>query len=203
MLQKMQTEVLFLDPDDVTPALAVFVEDGFEIQIVDLRARPFGSGLRSPPSSTRSTSSTGYGRSLILSTPPMSAKPVPSNKLPDTTAPSAMAAPSNKGVTAMYLVVFLDTQEGNYEFNVSLHSSLPKAEAAYEALLRRFVFNPVNARHVARMYGRTAPETLPPKAIWTSPNCDLYDHCGEEPHIYRIKCDEPAEEISVSDLAAA
>jgi hypothetical protein len=102
----------------------------------------------------------------------------------------------------MYLVLFLDTQEGNYEFNVSLHSSLPKAEAAYEALLRRFVFNPVTASHLAK-FGEARPETLPPKAIWTSWNCDqLSDHCGENPHIYRIECDEPAEEISVRDLAA-
>jgi hypothetical protein len=43
MLQKMQTEVVFLDPDDVTPAIAVFVEDGFEIlAIVD----PYGRTVR-------------------------------------------------------------------------------------------------------------------------------------------------------------
>jgi hypothetical protein len=40
----------------------------------------------------------------------------------------------------MYLVLFLN-QQGNYEFNVSLHSSLPKAEAAYEALMLRFGVN--------------------------------------------------------------
>jgi hypothetical protein len=43
MLQKMQTEVLFLDPDDVTPAIAVFVKDGFEILgIID----PYGPTVR-------------------------------------------------------------------------------------------------------------------------------------------------------------
>ena len=43
MLQKMQAEILFLDPDDVTPAIAVFVEDGFEIlDIVD----PYGPTVR-------------------------------------------------------------------------------------------------------------------------------------------------------------
>ena len=86
----------------------------------------------------------------------------------------------------MYLVLFLDTQEGNYEFIVSLHSSLPKAVSAYEDLLRRFVFGPVNVRYTARWYGRAVPETLPPN--WTS--CDeLFDHCGNEPHIYRLECD--------------
>jgi hypothetical protein len=75
----------------------------------------------------------------------------------------------------MYLVLFLDTQEGNYEFNVSLHSSLPKAEAACEALLLHFDVNPE----------------------------DGCDRCGENPHIYRIECDgKPAEEIFISDLAA-
>jgi hypothetical protein len=43
MLQKMQTKVLFLDPDDVTPALAVFIQDGFQIiNIVD----PYGPTVR-------------------------------------------------------------------------------------------------------------------------------------------------------------
>jgi hypothetical protein len=86
-----------------------------------------------------------------------------------------MAAPFSKGVTAMYLVLFLDQQD-NYEFITSLHSSLPSAEAAFKALLLRFGVNPE----------------------------DRCDRCGEEPHIYRIECDgKPAEEIFVSDLAAA
>jgi hypothetical protein len=74
----------------------------------------------------------------------------------------------------MYLVLFLDRQEGNYEFNVWLHSSLPKAKAAYETLLQRFAVK-------LREFG-------------------LCDYCGEAPHIYQIECDEPAEEI---DLATA
>ena len=42
-MQNMQAEILFLDPDDVTPAIAVFVEDGFEIlEIVD----PYGPTVR-------------------------------------------------------------------------------------------------------------------------------------------------------------
>jgi hypothetical protein len=83
----------------------------------------------------------------------------------------------------MYVVLFLD-QNLNYEFIVSLHSSLPRAEAAYEALLRRFVVKPC--------------ETLPPKASWG----ELFDDCGESPHVYRIECDgKPGEEISLSDLA--
>jgi hypothetical protein len=75
----------------------------------------------------------------------------------------------------MYLVLFLDRQEGNYEFNVWLHSSLPKAKAAYETLPQRFAVK---------------------RDEWG----DLFDYCGEAPHIYRIECDEPAEEI---DLATA
>ena len=74
----------------------------------------------------------------------------------------------------MYLVLFLDQQE-NYEFITSLHPSLPSAEAAYAALVRRFGVK----------FGEG-------------------DHCGEEPHIYRIECDgNPGEEISVSNCAAA
>jgi len=84
----------------------------------------------------------------------------------------------------MYLVLFLD--QHNYEFNVSLHSSLAAAEAAFEALMRRFVIAP--------------GETLPPKATWVG----LCDRCGENPHLYRIECDgELGEEIHLSDLAAA
>ena len=78
----------------------------------------------------------------------------------------------------MYVVLFLD--QTNYEFIVSLHSSLPRAEAAYEALLRRFVVKP--------------GETLPPKASWSG----LFDDCGESPHVYRIEYDgKPGEEIRV------
>jgi hypothetical protein len=84
----------------------------------------------------------------------------------------------------MYLVLFLD--QSNYEFNVSLHSSLTAAEAAFEALMRRFVIKP--------------GETLPPKATWVG----LCDNYGENPHLYRIQCDgEPGEEIRLSDLATA
>jgi hypothetical protein len=39
----MQTNILFLDPDDVTPALAVFVEDGFEILGI---VNPYGPTVR-------------------------------------------------------------------------------------------------------------------------------------------------------------
>ena len=85
----------------------------------------------------------------------------------------------------MYLVLFLD--QHNYEFNVSLHSSLPSAEAAYKALLLRFGVRPCD------LDGR-----LPTGEGWM-----LMDYVGEAPHIYRIECDEPAEEISVSDLATA
>ena len=78
----------------------------------------------------------------------------------------------------MYLVLFLD-QHQNYEFITSLHSSLPSAEAAYEALLLRFGVKP------------------------DEEGCGPCDSCGEAPHIYRIECDgKPAEEIFISDLAA-
>ena len=48
----------------------------------------------------------------------------------------------------MYLVLFLD--QDNYEFIASLHSTRPAAEAAFEALLRRFIV--------------ADDEALPPKA---------------------------------------
>ena len=78
----------------------------------------------------------------------------------------------------MYLVLFFD--QHNYEFNPSLHSSLPKAKAAYEALLLHF-------------------DVKLGEGGW------LGDDCGEAPHIYRIECDgNPAEKIDVSDdLATA
>jgi hypothetical protein len=86
----------------------------------------------------------------------------------------------------MYLVLFLDQWNGNYEFHVSLHSSLPRAEAAYDAFVRRFCLKP--------------GETLPPKTSWGK----LFDRCGENPHVYRIECDgKPGEEISISDLTTA
>ena len=74
----------------------------------------------------------------------------------------------------MYLVLFFD--QHNYEFNPSLHSSLPKAKAAYEALVLRFGVDPL-----------------------------VGDYCGNEPHVYRIECDgNPGKGIDVSDdLAAA
>ena len=93
----------------------------------------------------------------------------------------------------MYLVLFLDQHE--YKFNVSLHSSLAAAVAAYEALLQCFVLKP--------------GATLPPKAIWGELDFEKYhdnfvDDCGENPHVYRIRCDgELGEEIHLSDLAAA
>jgi hypothetical protein len=87
----------------------------------------------------------------------------------------------------MYLVLFLD--QDNYEFIASLHSTRPAAEAAFEALLRRFIV--------------ADDEALPPKASWD----ELSDRNGESPHLYRIECDrEPAEQISLSnseDLATA
>ena len=77
----------------------------------------------------------------------------------------------------MYLVLFLDQQD-NYEFIISLHSSLPEAEAAYKAFVLRFGVK-------LHEFG-------------------VMDRCGEAPHIYRIECDgKPGEEISISDLAAA
>jgi hypothetical protein len=86
----------------------------------------------------------------------------------------------------MYLVLFFD--QCNYEFNPSLHSSLPNAEAAYAALLRKFIIKP--------------GETLPPKARWNA--SELFDDCGEGPHVYRIECGgKLGEEIFLSDLAAA
>lgn len=87
----------------------------------------------------------------------------------------------------MYLTLFLD--QHNYEFNVSLHSSLAAAEAAFEALMRKFVIAP--------------GETLPPRTAWGG----LCDDCGENPHLYRIECDgELGEEIFLGtseDLATA
>jgi hypothetical protein len=84
----------------------------------------------------------------------------------------------------MYLVLFLDQR--NYKFNISLHSTFEAAEAAYEALLQRFILKPGAA--------------LPPKATWA----ELCDRDGENPHLYRIECDgELGEEIHLSDLAAA
>ena len=69
----------------------------------------------------------------------------------------------------MYLTLFLD--QHNYAFNVSLHSSLKAAEAAFEALMRKFVIAP--------------GENLPPRAKWVG----LCDDCGENPHLFRIECD--------------
>jgi hypothetical protein len=87
----------------------------------------------------------------------------------------------------MYSVLYLE--QTNYRFIVSLHSTLAAAEAAFEALLRRFVI--------------ANGETLPPKADWS----ELFDEYGESPHLYKIECDgKPAEEISLSnseDLATA
>jgi hypothetical protein len=87
----------------------------------------------------------------------------------------------------MYIVHFFD--QANYEFIMSLHSSIEAAEAAFAALLRRFVVED--------------GATLPPKADWIG----LCDHHGENPHIYKIECDgKPAEEIQLSgseDLATA
>jgi hypothetical protein len=85
----------------------------------------------------------------------------------------------------MYLVLFFD--QANYDFNVSLHSSLPKAEAEYEVLLREFVIKP--------------GEPLPPKTSWNA--TELFDDLGESPHIYRIECDgDLVEEIDLSNLAS-
>ena len=65
--------------------------------------------------------------------------------------------------TLMYLVLFLDAN--NYEFNMSLHSSLAADETALEVLMRRFVLKP--------------DETLPPKATWFG----LCDDCRESVHL--------------------
>jgi hypothetical protein len=74
----------------------------------------------------------------------------------------------------MYLVLFLD--QHNYEFITTLHSTREAAEAAYEALMKRF---------------NVDVETMS-------------DKHGEGPHIYKIECDgKPAEEIGSEDLAAA
>ena len=64
----------------------------------------------------------------------------------------------------MYLVHFLN--QDNYEFVVSLHSTRAAAEAAYEALLRRYVIED--------------GEDLPPKATWHV----LSDNNGEGVHLY-------------------
>jgi hypothetical protein len=86
----------------------------------------------------------------------------------------------------MYLTIFLDQHA--YKFNVSLHASLPTAEAAFEALTRKFVIAP--------------GETLPPKSSWGG----LCDDCGESVHLFRIELDgTPGEEIflgSSEDLAS-
>jgi hypothetical protein len=87
----------------------------------------------------------------------------------------------------MYLVHFFDQR--NYEFIMSLHSTLAAAEGAFEALLRHYVIED--------------GEALPPKATWD----ELFDDSGESPHLYKIEYDgEPAEKISLSnseDLATA
>lgn len=81
----------------------------------------------------------------------------------------------------MYLVHFFD--QNNYEFIMSLHSTRAAAEAAFEALLRRFVIKD----------GETLPEN------WREP-CELCDECGESPHMYLIECDgKSAELISINE----
>jgi hypothetical protein len=82
----------------------------------------------------------------------------------------------------MFIVHFCD--QHNYEFYMTLHSTRAAAEAAYEALLRRFVIE----------------GELPPKATWGA----LCDDCGEGVHIYEIELDgKHAKRISLSDLATA
>jgi hypothetical protein len=65
-----------------------------------------------------------------------------------------------------------------YWLIATLHPSQAEAEARFEELLRRFVV--------------ADGEPMPPRHEWSS----LIDGCGENPHIYKIRCDgQPAEEI--------
>jgi hypothetical protein len=77
----------------------------------------------------------------------------------------------------MYLALFLD--QSNYEFNVSLHSSLAGAKAAYADMVRHF-------------------------GVKQQDEYCFCDDAGEAPHIYRIECDgESGEEIFLSRPATA
>ncbi len=79
--------------------------------------------------------------------------------------------------THMYLTLFFDV--ANYEFNVSLHSSLAAAEADYVDMLRYF-------------------------DVKRDDDGMLCDDHGEAPHVYRIECDGGVgEKIPMPDLAAA
>jgi hypothetical protein len=91
----------------------------------------------------------------------------------------------------MYLVLFLDQR--NYEFVTSLHATRAEAEAAYEAMLRRFsvVKHPQDGP-----YDIKNGKLLPPRGKWDG----LFDHYGEGVHLYRIKCDGgSAEEIKIDE----
>jgi hypothetical protein len=41
MLQRMDAEILFLDPDDVNPGIATLIELGFEVEVLD-HIDPYG-----------------------------------------------------------------------------------------------------------------------------------------------------------------
>jgi hypothetical protein len=88
-----------------------------------------------------------------------------------------------EGRTKMYLVRFFDPNE--YEFVLSLHTTLAEAEAAYAALLLKHDVNQTSER--------TYTFDLPPKEIWSQ----LFDENGEGVGLYEIKADgKPAKLIN-------
>ena len=71
MLQRMEAEILFLDPDDVGPGVAELVARDFKVEIldwVDPTARRSGSKPRLRASSTSTASSIGWQASSSHST---------------------------------------------------------------------------------------------------------------------------------------
>jgi hypothetical protein len=79
----------------------------------------------------------------------------------------------------MYLVHYFDQHE--YEFVMTLHSTRAAAEAAYAALLRRYVIK--------------KGDPLPPKEKWD----DLYDEgTGEAVHLYEVNCDDGNEACPIA-----
>jgi hypothetical protein len=84
----------------------------------------------------------------------------------------------------MFLVHYFD--QAGYEFHMSLHSTRAAAEAAYEQLLQRYVFD--------------EGQPLPPKSEWFA----LHDDQGEGVQLYRVVCDgEPAEQVHIEEDAVA
>jgi hypothetical protein len=64
MLQRVDADIMFLDPNDVSSGSAALIEHGFDVEVLDdwiddYGPAAFGSELASPPTSLRVVSSTG------------------------------------------------------------------------------------------------------------------------------------------------